>query len=188
MTPSAEESRWVERELQEAEDEGKPVFPLLLAGRRFFRLNSTQFEDVRDGGMPSGSYVSRVRSACSDTHRQTTPGAADGPSSRPTEERRRPAEEAARTAEAALREVLSRHGLHDVTFLRTVIRITVPDDLFEEVAAGGVGRRPHALVDALKRWCQGHGWSRLALVASPPKRIDLMVWKYGDMMTVNVRR
>ena len=34
MTPESEESEWVEREILLAEDEGKPILPLLLRGKR----------------------------------------------------------------------------------------------------------------------------------------------------------
>jgi len=32
MTPASEESKWVEREVLFADEEGKPIFPLLLQG------------------------------------------------------------------------------------------------------------------------------------------------------------
>ena len=52
MSSEAEASEWVDRELARAELRGLPVVPLLLAGDPFFRLASTQYEDVRDGRMP----------------------------------------------------------------------------------------------------------------------------------------
>ncbi len=61
MTPAAEDSVWVEREIQRAEKKGKPILPLLLKGEEFFRLGVSQFEDVRGGKMPGSGWVQRVR-------------------------------------------------------------------------------------------------------------------------------
>lgn len=57
MTPAAQASRWVAREISEAEFLGRPVLPVLLAGERFFRLNDLQYEDVTDHHMPSDQFV-----------------------------------------------------------------------------------------------------------------------------------
>jgi hypothetical protein len=64
MTPDAASSDWVERELQRAEGRGTVILPLLLGGEVFFRLSNLQHEDVRDGTMPSATFVLRVTSAC----------------------------------------------------------------------------------------------------------------------------
>src|SRR5262245_1236582 len=40
MTPASDNSSWVNREIAQAEDENRPILPLLLAGKRFFRLNT----------------------------------------------------------------------------------------------------------------------------------------------------
>jgi dipeptidyl aminopeptidase/acylaminoacyl peptidase len=61
MTAGAEASPWVKREIAQAEEGRRPILPLLLAGRRFFRLSDLQYEDVRDGRMPSASFVDRLR-------------------------------------------------------------------------------------------------------------------------------
>src|SRR4051812_28005158 len=42
MTPDAEDSQWVARELARAESTGKPILPLLLDGPVFFRLSDLQ--------------------------------------------------------------------------------------------------------------------------------------------------
>jgi formylglycine-generating enzyme required for sulfatase activity len=60
MTPDAEKSEWVEREVMVALDEGKPVFPLLLRGRRFPLLVTTQYADVTDGRMPPNEFYERL--------------------------------------------------------------------------------------------------------------------------------
>jgi hypothetical protein len=39
----------------------KPIFPLLLDGRRFFRLSNLQYEDVTGARMPKPSFVARLR-------------------------------------------------------------------------------------------------------------------------------
>jgi TIR domain len=41
MTPAGDESRWVHRELDKAEELDIPIFPLLVAGTKFFRLSDT---------------------------------------------------------------------------------------------------------------------------------------------------
>ena len=64
MSPAAESSEWVDRELARAELKGLPVLPLLLAGDPFFRLGSTQYEDVRGGRMPGEAFVRRVLGIC----------------------------------------------------------------------------------------------------------------------------
>jgi hypothetical protein len=64
MSPAAESSEWVDRELARAELKGIPVLPLLLAGDPFFRLGSTQYEDVRDGRMPREPFVRRILGLC----------------------------------------------------------------------------------------------------------------------------
>lgn len=61
MTPGAEESDWVNREITQAEELGRPILPLLLDGTRFFRLSNIQFEDVRDGRLPARRFVDRLR-------------------------------------------------------------------------------------------------------------------------------
>jgi hypothetical protein len=61
MTSSAENSRWVNLELLRAEELSKPIFPLLLEGRPFFRLADLQYEDVTNGRMPDPEFVERVR-------------------------------------------------------------------------------------------------------------------------------
>jgi hypothetical protein len=61
MTPAAERSSWVAREIDQAELKNKPIFPLLLSGQRFFRLSHLQYEDVANGLMPGGSLVARLR-------------------------------------------------------------------------------------------------------------------------------
>jgi hypothetical protein len=39
----------------------KPIAPLLLSGRPFFRLRHLQYEDVRDRSMPSEEFVTALR-------------------------------------------------------------------------------------------------------------------------------
>jgi TIR domain len=57
MTPEAEESAWVTREILYAERIGKPVVPLLLRGRPFIQLANVHHENVSHGGMPSDETV-----------------------------------------------------------------------------------------------------------------------------------
>jgi len=60
MTPESEESDWVNREINRAEEKSKPIFPLLLRGDRFFRLSNIQSEDVGDERLPTPSFIARL--------------------------------------------------------------------------------------------------------------------------------
>src|SRR5262249_30186791 len=67
MTPQAQGSRWVQREITEAENLGKAIVPLLLEGSRFFSLSDYQYEDVRHGQMPSAKFVGHLKSLVLDS-------------------------------------------------------------------------------------------------------------------------
>jgi hypothetical protein len=60
MTSAADASPWVNREIAQAEDTGKPIFPLLLEGERFFRLADLQYQDVRGGLLPDRAFIDRL--------------------------------------------------------------------------------------------------------------------------------
>lgn len=60
MSPAAAESVWVEREIRYVETLGKPILPVLLAGRPFFRLVDLQYEDVTKGQPPSPKFVAKI--------------------------------------------------------------------------------------------------------------------------------
>ncbi len=60
MTPSAEDSRWVENEIDLADARGKPIMTLLLEGEAFFGLRHLQFTDVRGGRLPGDSLIRRL--------------------------------------------------------------------------------------------------------------------------------
>ncbi len=60
MTPAAEASTWVEREIARAEEMGKPILPLLRSGQPFFRLANLQYDDVTTGGLPSQRFLDRL--------------------------------------------------------------------------------------------------------------------------------
>jgi len=60
MTPEAERSRWVEREVLLAEREGRPIVPLLLRGREFPLLINVQYVDVTGGQMPGTGFYDRL--------------------------------------------------------------------------------------------------------------------------------
>jgi hypothetical protein len=77
MTPSAETSDWVAREITRAEKASKPIFPLLRSGEEFFRLSDLQYEDVTDGQMPSPPFIERLRVIMNSTNGQSV--VSDGP-------------------------------------------------------------------------------------------------------------
>jgi hypothetical protein len=61
MTPAANRSEWVDREIAHARAAGKPILPLLRAGRPFFSLANVQYEDVTDGSLPGPEFMARLR-------------------------------------------------------------------------------------------------------------------------------
>jgi len=62
MSPSSKESDWVQRELTFAQDLKKPIFPLLLAGERWFQVINIQIIDVKGGKLPPDIFFNKVRS------------------------------------------------------------------------------------------------------------------------------
>lgn len=63
MSPDAEHSKWVEREILVAQKANKPVFPVLLRGEEFSLLIELQFADVRDGSLPPEDFYYRLSHA-----------------------------------------------------------------------------------------------------------------------------
>ena len=63
MTPAAEQSDWVQIEIQQAREAGRPILPLLLEGQPFRSLRSTRFLDVRGPRLPGEALLARLRSA-----------------------------------------------------------------------------------------------------------------------------
>ena len=60
MTPAGSRSEWVDREIAHARAAGKPILPVLRAGRPFFSLSNLQYEDVTDGSLPGAAFISRL--------------------------------------------------------------------------------------------------------------------------------
>ncbi|MDX1993437.1 MAG: TIR domain-containing protein [bacterium] len=60
MSPSAEASEWVQKEVLLAKRYKKPIFPLLLSGEEFALLIDIQFADVRQGQMPGADFHRRL--------------------------------------------------------------------------------------------------------------------------------
>jgi tetratricopeptide (TPR) repeat protein len=56
MSPSSKESDWVQRELIFAQQLKKPIFPLLLAGERWFQVIDIQMTDVQEGKLPPDNF------------------------------------------------------------------------------------------------------------------------------------
>jgi hypothetical protein len=83
MTPQAETSTWVARELERAEAKGKPILPLLLDGRLFASLPMIQYENVSDGIMPSERFLNRLRTLAHGTSSPAQPAPRVQPVSAP---------------------------------------------------------------------------------------------------------
>jgi TIR domain-containing protein/effector-associated domain 1 (EAD1)-containing protein len=61
MSPDAQKSRWVGLEILRAQNQRKPILPLLLAGEPFFHLADVQHEDVSGGRMPGEAFVVQLQ-------------------------------------------------------------------------------------------------------------------------------
>ncbi len=61
MSPDAEESEWVQKEILLAKRYQKPIFPLLFSGLEFAILIDIQYADVRSGEMPGVDFHRRLR-------------------------------------------------------------------------------------------------------------------------------
>jgi hypothetical protein len=60
MTPEAEQSEWVEKEIMIGKEENKPIFPLLLRGKRFDLFINIQYIDISSGELPPDSFYIRL--------------------------------------------------------------------------------------------------------------------------------
>lgn len=61
MTPEAQASEWVKKEILLAKRYKKPIFPLLLEGDEFPIVIDIQFADVKGGVMPDTNFHRRLR-------------------------------------------------------------------------------------------------------------------------------
>jgi hypothetical protein len=66
MTPASAISEWVERETARAEQQRRPIAPMLLAGQPHFRVSNIQFVDVTGGRMPADRFVESLRRLTAD--------------------------------------------------------------------------------------------------------------------------
>jgi hypothetical protein len=57
LSPRAKTSDWVENELDWAEQQGKPIYSLLLEGRSWFGLTARHYEDVAGATLPSQRLI-----------------------------------------------------------------------------------------------------------------------------------
>jgi len=81
MSVRSNEANWVDREIDLAEDQIKPIAPLLLSGRPFFRLRHLQYEDVRDRSMPSEEFIAGLRAMIEEGRQVSFRGSAPLPHS-----------------------------------------------------------------------------------------------------------
>jgi len=61
MSTRSRESEWVQREILYAQENAKPILPLLRGGKRFIELINVQEEAVTDGRLPSTRFIDRLR-------------------------------------------------------------------------------------------------------------------------------
>lgn len=73
MSPRSYSSEWVQSELQRAKRKLKPIFPLLLEGNEpWLSVESTQYYDVRDQGLPDDKFYSALKRVVSIDQKATT--------------------------------------------------------------------------------------------------------------------
>jgi formylglycine-generating enzyme required for sulfatase activity len=60
MTPEAQQSRWVQREVAWADEREKPFFPVLLDGENWPVFVLTQYADARDGHLPNEQFLEEL--------------------------------------------------------------------------------------------------------------------------------
>jgi serine/threonine protein kinase len=63
MSPEAEQSEWVQKEVLLAKRYQKPIYPILLRGDEFPILIDVQFASVLDGKLPDPDFCRRVKRA-----------------------------------------------------------------------------------------------------------------------------
>jgi hypothetical protein len=61
MSPGAERSKWISREIGRAEEKDKTIVPVLRAGRPFFQISDIQYVDATQGQMPSPAILEHLR-------------------------------------------------------------------------------------------------------------------------------
>ena len=61
MSPRSEDSHWVQCELSLALELKKPIFPLLLEGRRWLSVAAIQMADVKGGKLPPADFFDTIR-------------------------------------------------------------------------------------------------------------------------------
>jgi hypothetical protein len=61
MSPRSKRSHWVNCELTRAIELSKPIFPLLLEGRRWLQVANKQSVDVTDGSLPEARFFDTMR-------------------------------------------------------------------------------------------------------------------------------
>lgn len=61
MSPAADKSVWVEREILEAQRYSRQILPILLDGERFFLLASSHYFDARKGALPGDDELAQLR-------------------------------------------------------------------------------------------------------------------------------
>lgn len=61
MSPDAEASEWVEREILEGQLRGRDFVPILLKGERLFLLACSTYFDARDGALPDERVIRLLR-------------------------------------------------------------------------------------------------------------------------------
>ncbi|MEU5847898.1 toll/interleukin-1 receptor domain-containing protein [Saccharopolyspora shandongensis] len=61
MSPGADQSEWVEREILEGQRHDRLFLPILLSGERLFLLASSNYFDARDGSFPGEREIQELQ-------------------------------------------------------------------------------------------------------------------------------
>ncbi|MCK9931537.1 TIR domain-containing protein [Frankia sp. Mgl5] len=67
MSPAAEKSEWVEREILEGQRHDREFFPILIEGSRLFLLATRHYFDAQDGSLPGKREIAQLQAVCRST-------------------------------------------------------------------------------------------------------------------------
>ncbi|OKH90803.1 peptidase [Streptomyces uncialis] len=161
MSPEAEESEDVTREILEGQRHSREFFPVLLRGERNYLLASSWYLDARNGDLP-GPEAMRLLRRLHDSHRSERRSPAPGtppvlplPAARPVPAVRSPARGSLATLEALLAE----HETEHADLLTTTLLLEAVGRLEAGWLRRSDGRRlPESLISGIDTlWSRSSG-------------------------------
>jgi len=113
MSPAAEASDWVEREILEGQRHDRDFLPILVRGDRLFLLASSQYFDARDGALPGDRELRQleaIRDRSQTGTREGPPIVLPQPTSQPAPAASVPVDVSLRKLQSFLTEGLVEHA------------------------------------------------------------------------------